>query len=309
MQHGVDVLRRFNRSYTQRIGALDDSYLGSGRPLGTARLLFEIGPQGARVRELRDRLGLDSGYVSRMLRALEADGLVAVEPDAVDRRRRAARLTAAGRREWRRLDRRSDELARRLLAPLSDHQRSELDQALATADRLLRVATIEVEHVDPRSRDARWAVTQYFAELHERFPAGFDPGDALDEDAIAFAAASGRFVLARSELAPVGCGGIRRVDDATAEIKRMWIGPAWRGLGLGRRLLRHLETTAGELGYRRVVLDTNQTLREAIALYEAAGYHSIERYNENPYAQRWFAKDLVSRGAARTRSAPGAAAR
>jgi ribosomal protein S18 acetylase RimI-like enzyme len=98
------------------------------------------------------------------------------------------------------------------------------------------------------------------------------------------------------------------VDDATAEIRRMWIGPAWRGLGLGRRLLGHLETTAGGLGYRHVVLDTNQTLREAIALYEAAGYHSIERYNDNPYAQRWFAKELVSR-AGRKRSAPAAAAR
>ena len=78
------VLRRFNRTYTQRIGALDESFLGTGRPLGPSRLLFEIGSgdgAGATVRELRDRLGLDSGYLSRLLRALETDGLVVVRPD------------------------------------------------------------------------------------------------------------------------------------------------------------------------------------------------------------------------------------
>ena len=90
----------------------------------------------------------------------------------------------------------------------------------------------------------------------------------------------------------VGCGGLKRINDTTGEIKRMWVHPDWRGLGLGRRLLAELEAAAERMGYARVVLDTNETLTEAIALYDRAGYYSIERYNDNPYAQRWFAKEL-----------------
>src|SRR5439155_1464739 len=101
----VAGVRRFNRTVTQRVGALDDAYLSRGRPLGQARLLWEIGaigPQGDEVRSLRARLELDSGYLSRMLRALEADGLVVVDADGADGRVRRARLTPAGRRRRRR---------------------------------------------------------------------------------------------------------------------------------------------------------------------------------------------------------------
>lgn len=96
----------------------------------------------------------------------------------------------------------------------------------------------------------------------------------------------------RSDDATLGCGGLQRLDDRTAEIKRMWIHPDWRGLGLGGRLLARLEAAARGLGRSRVVLDTNETLTEAITMYERAGYHPIDRYNDNPYAHHWFAKDL-----------------
>ena len=85
---------------------------------------------------------------------------------------------------------------------------------------------------------------------------------------------------------------LQRIDEQIGEIKRMWIHPDWRGLGLGRRLLARLEAVAGELGRTRIVLDTNEALTEAIAMYRRAGYHSIERYSDNPYAHHWFAKDL-----------------
>ena len=112
---------------TQRVGALQDRYLGRDRPLGEDRVLWEVG-DGADVRDLRARLDLDSGYLSRILRSLEAAGLVAVEPGA-DRRVRVARLTAKGKRERALLDRRSDGLASSLLAPLSDRQRARLVDA------------------------------------------------------------------------------------------------------------------------------------------------------------------------------------
>lgn len=287
----VAVVRRFNRFYTQHIGVLAESYLDTGRPLGPSRVLFEIGTHGARVADIRHELGLDSGYLSRLLRRLEQEGLVTVAPDPSDRRQRVVHLTPSGRREQRRLDGRSQEVGRRLVGPLSERRRVELAQALTTAERLLRAAAVDVDVVDPGSAVAQFALEQYFGELDDRFRGGFDPGD----DRAAFAvlrAPDGAFLVMRGDRVAVGCGGVQRVDTATGEIKRMWIHPGWRGLGLGGRLLARLEDVARDLGHTRVVLDTNATLVEAIAMYERAGYRAIERYNDNPYAQRWFAKDL-----------------
>ena len=106
------------------------------------------------------------------------------------------------------------------------------------------------------------------------------------------AAPGGAFVLARVGDEVAACGGLQRHDDDTGEIKRMWVAPGWRGTGLGRRMLAELERHAAELGYRRVVLDTNGTLDEALALYGSSGYEPIGRYNDNPYAQHWFSKQL-----------------
>src|SRR5256714_12378214 len=122
----VSQVRRFNRIVTQRVGALDDHFLSRDRPLGEARLLWEIGRDGCDVRSLRARLDLDSGYLSRLLRSLESAGLVVVEHGERDRRVRAARLTPAGLAERAALDRGADELAEFLLEPLSDPQRERL---------------------------------------------------------------------------------------------------------------------------------------------------------------------------------------
>lgn len=301
----IEVLRRFNRSYTQRIGVLDESYLATGRPLGPSRLLFEIEPDGSSVLALRRRLGLDSGYVSRMLRRLEHDGLVTVVPDPEDRRQRVVLLTARGHDEQVTLDRRSEDVAASLVAPLSDRQRTELAAALDTAERLLRAATVEFEVVSPSSPEARRAMGAYFAELDDRFPGGFDADSARDEsaEAAAMSKPAGEFMLVSTDGEPIGCGGLQRLDlfdDApelvVAEVKRMWIDPRWRGLGLARRLLGELERLAADGGAGRVVLDTNESLVEAIAMYRSMGYEPTDRYNDNPYAHHWFTKRLSARG-------------
>ncbi|TDT14500.1 MarR family transcriptional regulator with acetyltransferase activity [Ilumatobacter fluminis] len=288
----TEQLRRFNRSFTQRIGVLDDSFLGAGRPLGQARLLFEIGMGHASLLHLRHRLGLDSGYLSRLLRELEHDGLVDVVADPDDGRRRVATLTDAGRRAWADLDRRSDDLAARLIDPLTDRQRDELASALATADRLLRAAAIGFDVVDPASEEAVAAMSAYFGELDDRFTDGFDPGDTLVTDAPSMRAPTGSFVVARSDDDVVACGGVVRHDASTGEIKRMWVHADWRGAGVGRRTLAALEAEVARLGYDTIVLDTNAVLTEAIAMYGRAGYTPTDRYNDNPYAQRWFTKPV-----------------
>lgn len=293
MDDAIATLRRFNRSFTQRIGVLDESFLGSGRPLGPARVLYEVGPDGTTVRHLRDRPGLDSGHLSRLLRRLEEDGVVEVTPDPADRRRRRVRLTARGRREWRRLDHRSDDLAARILTPLPDRQREALVGALASAERILRAATLRIAVLEPDDERSIAALRAYFDELDRRFPTGFEPGDALTAGLAEFRAPGGGFLVALDDGEAIACGAVQRVDERTAEIKRMWVRRDWRGHGIGRRVLQALEDRCRELGYTRVVLDTNAELVEAIRMYATTGYTATDRYNDNPYAQRWFAKELT----------------
>jgi DNA-binding MarR family transcriptional regulator/RimJ/RimL family protein N-acetyltransferase len=288
----IDTLRRFNRAWSQRVGALEDSFLGTGRSLGASRLLFEMGTDGAGVLELRRRLGLDSGYLSRLLRGLEDEGLVEVRPDPADQRRRVVVPTASGRRAIARLDDRSERRALDLVGPLGPSQRRRLVEALGTAGRLIRAATVSFEEVPAGSPDAVDAVRRYFAELDERFPGGFDPGDAATSDVAGMSPPDGAFLVGRIDGEVMACGGVQRHSRTVGEIKRMWIAPDWRGCGLGARTLAALEDEARRLGYRKVHLDTNGTLVEAIAMYERSGYHAIERYNDNPYAQAWFAKSL-----------------
>lgn len=288
------VLRRFNRTYTQRIGVLEESFLGTGRPVAVSRLLFEIGLGAApTVRDLRQRLDLDSGQLSRMLRQLEQEGLITTGPDPIDRRRRVVRLTAHGRVARDELDDRSEALAARLLAPLTDRQCERLSEALSTAEVLVRAATVTLTEVRADDPLARAATSSYIAELDRRFPGGFRV------DAPGAAEPGATYVVAISDGEVVAHGGLRRVPELgpqVTEIKRMWVHPDWRGLGLGGRMLRHLEQLAGHGGSRRIVLDTNSTLTEAIAMYDRAGYDRVDCYNDNPYAEAWFAKDLVAEG-------------
>jgi GNAT superfamily N-acetyltransferase len=147
--------------------------------------------------------------------------------------------------------------------------------------------------VDPTGDEATRAMQSYFAELDLRFPTGFDSSGALGPGAAPMGPPDGVFLVARSHDGTVAaCGGLQRHDADTGEIKRMWVDPSSRGYGLGRRLLAELERRALDLGYTRIVLDTNSTLTTAIAMYESAGYSAIERYNDNPYAQRWFERYL-----------------
>ncbi len=150
--------------------------------------------------------------------------------------------------------------------------------------------------VDASSPEAHVALARYVGELEQRFPTGFDGRQALDEADSAFNEPSGRFVVALIDGEVVGCGALLWLDRETAEIKRMWVDPQRRGIGLGRRLLAHLEGEARRAGRSRVILDTNEALTEAISMYRASGYIAIERYNENPYAHHWFAKVLAPTG-------------
>ncbi len=288
----VGQVRRFNRTVTQRIGALNDAYLSSGRRLGQARVLWEIGPDGADVRVLRSRLDLDSGYLSRLLRSLEADGLAVVEPSQTDGRVRTVRLTGAGMAERAVLDRRSDELATSILTPLSARQRTRLVAAMTEVQRLLLASAVEVVGCDPRHAHARFCFEAYFSELSRRFEGGFDPAGSISADDDELTLPAGLLLVAILHGDPVGCGALKFHPGAPAEIKRMWVAQAVRGLGLGSRLLADLEARAAAAGARTVRLETNRALDEAIGLYRGAGYREVAAFNDERYADHWFEKTL-----------------
>lgn len=288
----VTQVRRFSRTVTQRIGALDEAYLALGRPLGQARVLWEIGPHGAEVRSLRSRLDLDSGYLSRVLRVLEADGLVAVEADTGDGRVHRVRLTPAGVAVRAEFDRRADDLASSILQPLSDRQRDRLVTAMAEVERLLVASTVRVEVTDPRHPHARHCMREFVAELDRRFEGGFDPVRGLPADDQELTPPAGLFLVATLHEDPVGCGGIELRPGAPARIRRVWVAPHLRGLGLGRRLLAELESRAAASGARLFRLETNRALTEAIELYRATGYREVDPFNDALYAHHWFEKAL-----------------
>jgi DNA-binding MarR family transcriptional regulator len=278
----VQRVRSFNRTVTERVGALMDSYLDLGRPLGANRVLWEIDPS-ADVSELRARLNLDSGYLSRLLRTLEGEGLLMVKSDPEDRRRRTARLTAAGCAERVRLGERSDDLARSFLEPLNERARARLVEAMTTVERLLTAGLVELAPEDPAGEAARACLRRYFEEIDARFEAGFQEGAALPVD-------FGVFLVARLRGEPIGCGGLKTADPP--EIKRMWVAPEARGLGVGRRILAELERHAHASGASAIRLETNKSLGEAQQLYRSSGYVEVEPFNAEPYAHHWFTKTL-----------------
>jgi DNA-binding MarR family transcriptional regulator len=301
----MGTVRAFNRTVTQRVGALDDHYLARDRPLGEARVLWEIGPQGCDVRTLRSRLGLDSGYLSRMLRCLEAAALVTVGVSEWDRRVRTARLTSKGRAERALLDQRSDALARSMLEPLTDAQRERLVSAMSEVARLLTAALVDIAAIDPADHRAHHCLREYFAELDGRFDGGFDPARSRPADPDEMRPPLGVFLVATLRDDPVGCGALKFHGDAPTELKRMWVAPDARGLGVGRRLLEALERRAIEHGSHTIRLDTNRALVEAIGLYRSAGYREVGSFNDEPYADHWFEKHLGEASAAGWCDHPG----
>ena len=165
---------------------------------------------------------------------------------------------------------------------------------MGEVEHLLTAGQVRVASVDPAHPDAEYCMREYFAELDRRFDGGFDPSQSLPADDDEMRPPAGVFLIATLHAEPVGCGALKFHPDGTVELKRMWVAPATRGLGIGRRLLDELETQAGANGCRVVRLETNTSLREAIAMYRAAGYREVAAFNNERYAHHWFEKRLAA---------------
>jgi DNA-binding MarR family transcriptional regulator/GNAT superfamily N-acetyltransferase len=286
----VSRVRRFNRVVTSEVGALDTSFLGRNRPLGAARVLNAIGQGQQDVASIREYLGLDSGLMSRLLRGLEDEGLVETISNQQDARRRIARLTEAGRSEFQAYEALSNAQAEVFL---TRHSRpEELLRAMDLVASALGRSHIVIEERDPRHDDARYCLSEYYAELARRFENGFEVSLSRDPEAADMIRPRGTFLVAMSDGLPIGCVGLKGAGSEVAEIKRLWVAPSARGIGLARRLMTAAEDAARELSINILRLDTNSALPEAQQLYRRTGWTEIDRFNDDPYPDTFFERHL-----------------
>ncbi len=286
----VSRVRRFNRAVTREAGALDSSFLGRGRPLGAARVLNAIGQGRTDVADIRWYLDLDSGLMSRLLRALEDEGLVVTMPHRDDARRRIAKLTSTGRREFNAYEAISNSRAELLLGRYSNAQ------ALLAAMDLIATAfgrgNIGIDAVNPAGKEAQYCLGEYYGELARRFKSGFEVSLSRDPNATDMILPRGTFLVAMSDGLPIGCVGLKGTGGELAEVKRLWVAPSARGLGLGRRLMDCVEDAARNIALKILRLDTNSALPEALKLYRSTGWTEIDRFNDDPYPDVFFEKRL-----------------
>jgi GNAT superfamily N-acetyltransferase len=159
-------------------------------------------------------------------------------------------------------------------------------------ERLLRSAQVQIAAVDPEHPDAQYCLAQYVTELNCRSERGFDPSVGATALPHEVRRPAGEFFIAYLNGEAVGCGAVKHHADGPAEIKRMWIDPGARGLGLGRRLLERLEACAVAGGARVAHIETSGVLVEALSLYRSAGWVEVPAFNDEPFADYWFEKEL-----------------
>ncbi|HKA67624.1 MAG TPA: helix-turn-helix domain-containing GNAT family N-acetyltransferase [Actinomycetes bacterium] len=305
----VAEVRSFNRFYTAIIGVLDEGLLDSPYTLTEARVIFELAQRdSSEVVALRRELGLDAGYLSRILARFESDGLVTRSRAAGDGRRQLVRLTDSGRRAYAALDASSAVRIRDLLGRLAEAEQREL---LAAMESIRRLVANEPSAAQPvlrafRPGDLGWVVQRHgvlyaaeygwndtFEALVARIVADYvdhrDPGRE-------------RAWVAEVAGEPAGCVFCVRKDDAMAQLRLLLVEPAARGLGIGTRLVDECVRFARSAGYRRIVLWTNSVLADARRVYERAGFELVESESHHSFGQdlvgQYWSLDLAATAAA-----------
>lgn len=294
----IATVRAFARTWTRVTGVLSAGLLDSPYSLTEVRVLFELATgdsgDGIDTVELRRELGLDPGYLSRMVGRFKTDRLVTTEPSRRDARRQVLRLTTSGREVFDELDRRAESDVRSLLESLRDEDQQRLVSAMTTVRDLVEdVPKPSAYVIRPlRPGDLGWVVHRHGVLYAEEF--GWDSSfEALVAQIVADYGRSHDPAredawIAEVEGQPAGCVFCVAKDSATAQLRILLVDPRARGLGIGRRLVNECIAFARRAGYKRIVLWTNDVLGSARRIYEAAGFRLVD---EEPH--RSFGHDLV----------------
>ncbi len=302
----IAAVRRFNRFYTQRIGVLREHLLDSPYSLASVRVLYELAHWPARgepptAAELAARLALDEGYLSRILRGFELRGLVRKQRSAADRRQQSLALALRGKREFARLDARSQQEVGALLARLSAAEQVALVDAMQTVSRLLGAApgeqaAPEPPYVlrEPRSGDMGWVIHRHGALYAREY--GYDQRfEALVAEIIAqfvhrFDPARDRCWIAERRGEIVGSVFLVRKTKTVAKLRLLLVEPRARGLGIGGQLVAETIRFARAAGYRKLTLWTQSELDAARHLYTHAGFRRIGEQRHESFGKRLVAE-------------------
>lgn len=300
----VRTVRAFNRFYTEVLGVLDEGLLNSPYSLTEARVLFELATEPAvDVSTLRRSLGLDAGYLSRLLARFEADGLVTKERSGTDARRQVSSLTERGREVFADLDEQSREQVRDLIKGLSDGEQRRLLAAMDTISGLLgreraaRSGTVVLRAPEPG--EYGWVIQRNGAIYAREY--GWDSSyEALVARIVAdfvetHDPARERAWIAELDGEPVGCVFCVAEEAATARLRLLLVEPTARGRGVGARLVDECLRFAKRAGYAEITLWTNDVLTSARRIYEAAGFTLLDEH-----AHHSFGHDLVGQNWRRT---------
>jgi DNA-binding MarR family transcriptional regulator/GNAT superfamily N-acetyltransferase len=290
----IDAVRRFNRVYTRRIGALQQGYMGSPFPLPQARVLYELGQRGVcTASELGAELDLDLGYLSRLLQSLRRQAVVQGEPSREDARRVRLSLTPKGRKAYQLLDTRSRDLVAGMLGKLAAPEQARLVGALQAVETVLQHGPGSESQITLRSHrpgDMGWVVHAhgrlYFEERgwDERFEAlvagiAKDFIERLDPS-------RERCWIAEMDGEPVGCAFAVEQSRSVAKLRLLLVEPKARGRGLGKRLVEECIAFARAKGYRRLVLWTQSNLAAARAIYRKTGFRKIKEEKHASFGVR-----------------------
>ncbi|GIH08810.1 MarR family transcriptional regulator [Rhizocola hellebori] len=286
----VAAVRQFNRFYTRTIGVLGDRLQTTPYSLTEARVIYELS-QGEQMEtvELRNRLGLDPGYLSRIFTRFEADGVVRLGRSQADSRRQTVQLTESGRRVFATLDQHAGLEMAALLDRLGDSDQMRLLTAMSTIERLLYTPApgAQVTLRPPVAGDMGWVAHRQGVVYAEEY--GYDHY---------FEALVGRIVadyvenhvpgledawIAEVDGVPAGSIFCVRKDETTAQLRLLFVEPWARGLGVGGKLVRQCLRFAIDAGYRDMVLWTNKDLDAARRIYERAGFQLISEEQEERF--------------------------
>ncbi|SEO21437.1 transcriptional regulator, MarR family with acetyltransferase activity [Duganella sp. CF517] len=286
----AEVVRQFNRFYTVHLGLLRGRYLDTDYSLSESRMMYELSQSpGCTANHLRTKLGLDAGYMSRMVRSLTERGLIEGVRSARDKRATLLSLTANGQAVIADINHRVSSETVRMLDQLGETQRAELLAAMSKVREILSPpSTHLVRATAAQLNDARHLLYEYFDVIGVVLR---DDDDAirafLDDD-------SSAMWIAYVDGAAAGCVAMRPLPDiaGAVECKRLYVADRYRRRGLSQALMRALEEHAARAGHTSVYLDTKDDLRAAIGLYDRLGYERCERYNDNPQATIFMRKRL-----------------
>ena len=290
----VEAVRAFNRFYTRRIGVLDEALLDSGLALAQARVLWELGHDpGVTASLLRERLGLDAGYVSRILRGFGARGWVAAAPVAHDARRRRLSLTAKGRRALEPLERRTREQVGAMLGAVTPGARERLLEAMRTVQAVLEPPRAETRPYvlrEPRPGDFGWIVERHGAVYAREY--GWDATfEGLVAEVVAnylrrHDAARERAWIAERDGERIGCVLLVRRSARVAQLRLLLVEPSARGLGVGARLVAECVAFARAAGYERITLWTQSILVAARSIYRSQGFRRVAQEPHESFGAR-----------------------